>query len=103
MLGLLQSGLASAGVSAYFNGHDHDLQLIKAADDPVYYVVSGAGSDIREGEFTHLPDDLLTDHDFFADDQGFVAAAISGDTLTLSFYTSRLEGPAHTINIPRRA
>lgn len=47
MLKLLQAGLASAGISAYFSGHDHDLQLIKTQDDPTYYVVSGAGRSVR--------------------------------------------------------
>ena len=59
-------------VSAYMSGHEHDLQYIEsparpaaaggtadaAASQPhtVSYVVSGAGSDVRKGEFDGIKD-----------------------------------------------
>ncbi|GFH28047.1 metallophos domain-containing protein [Haematococcus lacustris] len=50
--------MAEHQAAAYFSGHEHDLQLIKSKataspPDPVYYVVSGAGSDIRDHDFSN--------------------------------------------------
>ena len=86
-------------MAAYLNGHDHDLQLIQAPGDPVTYVVSGAGSDIRPGEFDGLPADQVVSAPFLADDQGFVAATLAGATLSLYFYVSQMPTPAYYVKI----
>ena len=50
----------ASGVAAYLSGHDHDLQLIQRRSGPggspilPLYVVSGAGSDVRRGEFDRM-------------------------------------------------
>ena len=57
-----------AQVMAYMSGHEHDMQYFQspaetgAADGSshsVSYVVSGAGSDVRAGEFDELKDKVM--------------------------------------------
>ncbi|KAG2492671.1 hypothetical protein HYH03_009086 [Edaphochlamys debaryana] len=87
-------------VAAYINGHDHDQQLIKAPDDPVHYIVSGAGSDVREGEFSDESAVRSRDAPFLSDNQGFVAIALSEGSMTVHYYTVEQSEPAYTRVIP---
>ncbi|KXZ52138.1 PAP1 protein [Gonium pectorale] len=84
-------------VAAYVNGHDHDQQLIKSPSDPVHYIVSGAGSDTRPGEFDGLDPELRSqDALFLSDTQGFVAVVVSGNSMRVHYYTTDMSGPAYT-------
>ncbi|KAJ9525086.1 hypothetical protein QJQ45_017357, partial [Haematococcus lacustris] len=90
--------------AAYFCGHEHDLQLIKSKDsatppDPVYYVVSGAGSDIRTGEFANVEPLTLQETSFFADQGGFVAVVIKGNTMALHVWADRVATPAYAVDV----
>ena len=81
----LNAIMRSAGVAAYLNGHDHDLQLIrKPAGEPggPLYVTSGAGSDTRDDVADPRDDTLLYSYG----NAGFVAVELSWDTLRLHFY-----------------
>ncbi|KAG2438465.1 hypothetical protein HXX76_005018 [Chlamydomonas incerta] len=91
-------------VAAYINGHEHDQQLIKSADDPVHYITSGAGSDTRKGEFDGLDMDTRTrDALFLSDTQGFVAVVVSGNQMRVHYYTTEQSGPTYTRIIPQPA
>mmetsp|Transcript_12110 Transcript_12110/g.26026 ORF Transcript_12110/g.26026 Transcript_12110/m.26026 type:complete len:418 (+) Transcript_12110:115-1368(+) len=86
-------------VPLYLCGHDHDLQFIKLADDPIYYVISGAGSDVRANEF----DDVNTPEgsmNFHADDQGFVVGSLNPDGIKLYYYTSHSSLPTYSVTVP---
>ncbi|GFR43119.1 hypothetical protein Agub_g4123 [Astrephomene gubernaculifera] len=95
--------LRSYRVAAYINGHEHDQQLLKYPEDQVYYVVSGAGSDTREGEFDSLLPEKRANALFLSDAQGFLAVVFAGGTMRLHFYTIRQRGPAYTATVNRPA
>ncbi|MBN8733760.1 MAG: hypothetical protein J0L64_24710, partial [Acidobacteria bacterium] len=44
--------LSKAGAEAVFNGHEHNLQIVKRneATGGVQYVVSGSGGELRDGD-----------------------------------------------------
>ncbi len=66
------------GVHMYLNGHDHDLQYLKAAEDSFICVVSGGGGGSRNtayGKNTR----------FAATNGGFAYIVLSNDTLHLQF------------------
>jgi tartrate-resistant acid phosphatase type 5 len=66
-------------VTAYFCGHDHDLQHQKMNNSEVEYFVSGAGSDVRKGV-------TLRETTKFAEAiQGFAAVSIQSKELKLQF------------------
>ena len=78
-------------VHVYLSGHDHDLQ--HTLEDGVHYVVSGAGSDVRLGEFD--PED----GNFWGrDDQGFVAVRVRDGRASLMFFTAT-EGLAYQVEV----
>jgi len=86
----LQPLLADHGVLAYLCGHEHDLQYIHNDGDPVHYVVSGAGSDVRYHEF----DGIDTHGALTVDDQGFSALRFgAGGAVTLYMWGSRSAEP----------
>jgi acid phosphatase len=64
------------GVSAYFFGHDHDLQHIVV--NGVSYIGCGAGADSR-------PTSMIDGSRFASDHPGFFAGRIAGDRLSFSF------------------
>ena len=64
------------GVTAYFFGHDHDLQHI--AIDGVNYFGCGAGSETR-------PTSMIAGSRFASDRSGFFSGRIAGDTLRVAF------------------
>ncbi|PNH10100.1 Purple acid phosphatase 8 [Tetrabaena socialis] len=99
-MAFLRPWLERYRVAAYINGHDHDQQLIKAPDDPVHYVVSGAGSDTREGEFDDLDsEERSRDALFLSDAQGFLAVVVTGGTMRLHYYTTQESGPTYTRDV----
>jgi len=66
--------LQEHGVQVYFNGHDHDLQHLKAGD--VNLICSGAGSKVRPTK--------STEHTKFAMGcSGFTAVSMQGDRMEL--------------------
>ena len=51
------------------SGHEHDMQYFESPDSaedgsahPVSYVISGAGSDVRRGEFDNIKDKVIQWH-----------------------------------------
>lgn len=72
---VLESILKKHAVNMYFCGHEHDLQYIKP-DGKTAYVVSGAGSQLRETGY-------LPTTKFAASTQGFCAVSISEKDLLL--------------------
>ena len=69
--------LEKYGVQVYFCGHDHDLQYLKPPGR-VHYIVSGAGSQLRETgreQWTR----------FSASRNGFVLALLKADLLEIQF------------------
>lgn len=97
----LKPWLQESKVATYMCGHDHDLQAITTSDDPVVYVVSGAGSDVRSGEFDEVKVPAGTDF-WGQSEQGFVAVVIKGDVMTLHFWVdTSLTAPIKVINIKR--
>ena len=80
----LNAIMRAAGVVAYLNGHDHDLQLIRkpAGEAGPLYVTSGAGSDTRDDVSDPGDGTLLYSYG----NAGFAAAELSWDTLRLHFY-----------------
>ena len=83
----LNGVMRAAGVVAYLNGHDHDLQLIRkpaGAADPALplYLTSGAGSETR--------DDVADPHDgtllYSYGNAGFTAIELGWDTMQVHFF-----------------
>lgn len=79
--------MRDAGVAAYLNGHDHDLQLIRkpaGASDAAapLYLTSGAGSDTRDDVAEPGDGTLL----FSYGRAGFTLAELGWDTLQLHFF-----------------
>jgi tartrate-resistant acid phosphatase type 5 len=64
--------LEKYGVQAYFNGHEHDLQVIKRGT--VHYFVSGAGSEMR-------PTGKIEGTLFSAEASGFMAVSMLGEQM----------------------
>jgi acid phosphatase len=64
------------GVSAYFFGHDHDLQHIVV--NGVSYFGCGAGADSR-------PTSMIDGSRFASDHPGFFTGRVSGDRLSFAF------------------
>ncbi|HVK80481.1 MAG TPA: metallophosphoesterase, partial [Verrucomicrobiae bacterium] len=65
------------GVQAYFNGHDHDLEHLRA--NGIDYICSGGGSEGREVR-------PLAESRFALAQPGFVACALNGNTLDVRFF-----------------
>jgi tartrate-resistant acid phosphatase type 5 len=75
----LKPMLEKHGVTAYFCGHDHDLQHQKPEDSGIEYFVSGAGSEVRKGV-------TMRPYTKFASAiQGFAAVSISKKGMLLQF------------------
>jgi tartrate-resistant acid phosphatase type 5 len=70
----LEPIFAKNKVDAYFGGHEHDLQHLKAADKPTHYFLSGTGSDIR-------PTDIINETIFAESVQGFMSVSIKRESL----------------------
>jgi hypothetical protein len=79
--------MRSAGVVAYLNGHDHDMQLIRkpaggAAPDVPLYLTSGAGSDTRDDVADPKDGTLLYSYG----SAGFTVVELGWDTAMLHFF-----------------
>ncbi len=72
---VLEPILKKHNVNVYFCGHEHDLQYIKP-EGKTSYVISGAGSALRETGY-------LPTTKFAASTQGFCAVSVSGNNLLL--------------------
>ena len=68
------------GVDCYFNGHDHDLQLLKPGNGTMY-VISGAGSQTRK---TKMGRNSL----FASSSMGFVRCELRSDEIGFQFVDS---------------
>jgi acid phosphatase len=68
--------LEQYGVTAYFLGHDHDLQHIVV--NGVNYIGCGAGSETR-------PTSMIEGSRFASDHPGFLSGQIAGDRLRFAF------------------
>jgi tartrate-resistant acid phosphatase type 5 len=85
----LEPVLNSHGVSAYFSGHDHDLEHLKTDDMNFHQVVSGGGSDCTRG--FHATDSSVWQYPW----SGFAAVTVEKNTenaekaasVTVRFYT----------------
>ncbi len=87
-------------VDAYFNGHDHDQQHIKAGNEHTHYVISGAGSDTRTHEFSSIHTGPETNLLFADTHQGFVSVGLSNTEMVVSYYTSATGvEPAHVFTV----
>lgn len=84
--------LEAYGAAAYFCGHEHDLQHIRRTGGRVHYVVSGAGSDTRPGEFDSVDD--TPGLNYATESQGFVSVRVGSNTLNVQFFTTA-HGPEH--------
>ena len=96
----LNAIMRSAGVAAYLNGHDHDLQLIRkpaGASDPAapLYVTSGAGSDTRDDVADPGDGTLLYGYG----SAGFAVVELGWDTLRVHFF-DRDGARLHTHALP---
>jgi len=68
--------MRSLGVNAYFCGHEHDLQHL--ADDDLDYIVSGAGSEVRETGSVPATQ-------YSASTLGFAVVSLTTDDMRLRF------------------
>uniref|UniRef100_A0A7S0VAQ3 Calcineurin-like phosphoesterase domain-containing protein n=1 Tax=Polytomella parva TaxID=51329 RepID=A0A7S0VAQ3_9CHLO len=87
----LKKPLNEYGYAVHFAGHDHNLQMLVPSAETTAYVVSGAGSNTRAGEFTEKVMNVPEHKEmtkFVAEDQGFVAVTIRGDLMKLYFFTA---------------
>lgn len=101
----LEADLQDARVAAYLCGHDHDLQYITRQSDPAVqdsapvwpaFVVSGAGSSVRNNEFGKVNRKEGYNMPFMADNQGFVAARVNASHLVMHYYTASHAAPVYT-------
>lgn len=95
--------LRRGGVRVYLSGHDHDLQVLRAPDDPVLYVVTGAGSAVRAGEFEGVATDpAVASAEFMRAAPGFVRVQVAEDQLTVAVHTTADGGaePARVVQLP---
>lgn len=93
--------LRAGGAHAYICGHEHDLQHIQLDDAAApHYVITGAGSDVRPGEFDALRG-RAPDLKYGVDEQGFVAVRLTNQHAVMYFYASGAQLPSYTFRIPR--
>lgn len=90
--------------TAYFCGHDHNLQYLQETDSPIGYVLSGAGNFIDES-LKHedaVPEGSLRFH--FSDFEslgGFVHVEVTKDAMTLTYIES-LGKSLYRTTLPKR-
>ena len=81
----LEPVLQSYGVTAYFSGHDHDLEHLKGPDMKFHQIVSGAGSDCTRG--FHGTQDAVFQYPW----SGFTSVLVNGEggtpSVTVRFHT----------------
>ncbi len=91
MVRLVLPLLQKHGVQAYFAGHDHDLQHLKAGD--IHLFVSGGGSE-------HRPVNPISETQFGEGISGFALASLSAGQLQVRFIDPT-GTVLHTANVPR--
>ena len=85
--------LRKNNVQAYFNGHDHDLQHLKAGDLNMF--CSGAGSTVRATG-------VIKETQYAKSQPGFVAVALGGDVMEVRMIDN-LGQVLHAASVPRVA
>lgn len=96
----IQPILEKYGVQAYFNGHDHHLEHLRAAGRQYpHYIISGAGSQVtpvRTNETASI---------FKYHGSGFVEAVLKAEVLDLRYFgiVDENHRPIYTVSIPRTA
>ncbi len=81
-------------VSAYFAGHDHNLEHIYVKEKRLNIFISGGGSDCDRGFDTNA------DANYQYKDQGFLAGTVSDKEFKVSFYTLKSKiNPAYTVTL----
>eukprot|EP00794_Sanderia_malayensis_P019173 gene19173-21094_t len=89
LLAKLRPMMEKHGVTAYFSGHDHNLQHIKDPKSSVNYFVSGSGNFFNgwSNNRGKLPQGSLK---FFEGEiGGFAVADLSRDDMTLKFFSDQ--------------
>ena len=97
MVDVIEPLILKYNVSAYFCGHDHNLQHIIVPEQPGYHqILSGAGSQLGKGFFRKKNSPFQYD-----ETQGFVMATIKNDTMTVEYLTiDSPVKPLYSIDIP---
>ncbi|XP_030852636.1 tartrate-resistant acid phosphatase type 5 [Strongylocentrotus purpuratus] len=102
----LEPLLKQYNVSAYFAGHDHNLQHIHEPGSPVEYFISGAGSKIDPGRTYRFSVPPEWQHFHMGNIQrkgGFLYAEATAERLTVAFTDAKDVWDFHTTTIsPRR-
>lgn len=99
--------LEKHNVTAYFNGHDHNLQHISPKNSHVNYFVSGAGSFADEStqHIATIPNSSLRFHwpsqPLILDLGGFLSGTALSDKLAISFHDSTGRELYETLLYPR--
>ena len=78
-------------MQAYFNGHDHDLQHLKAGGLNMF--CSGAGSTVR-------PTGVIKETQYSKSQPGFVAVALGHDAMEVRMIDN-LGQVLHAASVPR--
>ncbi|CAI7780854.1 unnamed protein product, partial [Closterium sp. NIES-53] len=69
-------------VDFYMNGHDHNLELFQEPASSLFFVTSGAGSQVSHKRSTTTN----PFSQFYYSEQGFVSVIIDGNGLKLNFH-----------------
>lgn len=97
MVDVIEPLILKYNVSAYFCGHDHNLQHIIVPDQQGYHqILSGAGSQLGKGFFRQKNSPFQHDAT-----QGFVMATVMTDVMHVEYLTidSPVE-PLYSVDIP---
>lgn len=82
-------------VSAYFCGHDHNMQHIHFGGENYHQITSGAGSQIGDGF------NASADSPFQYAKNGFVAATMKKDSMLIEYIGIESEEPVFSIVVPK--
>lgn len=88
---------------AYFNGHDHDLQLLRESSDSyTRYVTTGAGSliDLRHSTCTDSGRVDCAFEEFYSPNSGFVSLEIGTQETEMKFWIHAQDDPTFSVILP---
>ena len=91
----LEETLATNGVAAYFNGHDHDMQhtVVRVSGRGLHHFTSGAGSKTGRGFG-------VAETTFERDEPGFASVRVSRDAVKVQFWgAGENEGLLHAATV----
>ena len=91
----LEETLATNGVAAYFNGHDHDMQhtVVRVSGRALHHFTSGAGSKTGRGFG-------VAETTFERDEPGFASVRVSRDAVKVQFWgAGENEGLLHATTV----